>query len=831
MRRFMVALGLFWLALPALASVGLGEIEVRSFLNQPLDAEIRVDGASVGDPTLAIRVAPEEDYRRVGLTRGSVPPDLVITIDGAGASRVVRLSTQRPVREPYIGLLLEASWSGGRTLREYTLLLDPPVAFAPTRSAPPELSAAPPAAAVQAAPPVAGIAPVDRPRPGVYRVNRGDTLFGIVRGMGYAGVTDQQVMLAILDANPDGFIGQNINQMRADVTLTLPSEADAAQRSPVLAQQEVQRQAETWRARVAPAQGPPPAVALAPPDVPTVPPLPEERRPEPPAELATPSEEPPAATAPVVEVEPEVVIDEGTTGSEGIDDPVTGVSEEPVVAENMEGTGGVAEDRLEILAERASDLEVTPTQASTLILEEALLSQQAAMDALRDELVSLRSELSERDQLLSVVSTELAQLEERMQALRGQAPAAGAASLSDQPLHERILADPLLLIVVGTLLLLVLLLLLALFRRPRQREIITAQPADAGSMGIMNPAAEDIENAERSKIRSGVLAGATAGAAMASPSVGGGSEPAERASGAYGDPEASEDEISESMAEGRMGEEDVLADVELYLAYGMNDQAIGALEHAINQGHDSLLYRVRLLEAHGANDDADTVRQQAEVLRAELGPEDGEWLTRIVAVESLFSQPSDAVTAEGPKGPTAYAPSETGPVTTPVPAGSSPASPIDPGAIEFDTSDFDRLGATPTEETRGPESVPAADAKSGENLMQFNLDELESLPGAGETPPDTPAKEAGESPADLPPLVFTDKGESATGSEAGDAGPVSSSTDMDSSEVGMKLNLAEAFAEMGDREGALALLDEIGSTGTEEQLAKVAEIRSKLDRE
>jgi pilus assembly protein FimV len=828
-RRFMVALGLFWWALPALASVGLGEIEVRSFLNQPLDAEIRVEGASVGDPALAIRVAPEEDYQRVGLTRGAVPPDLVITIDGAGASRVVRLSTQRPVREPYIGLLLEASWSGGRTLREYTLLLDPPVAFAPTRSAPPVLSTAPPAATVSVTPPVAVVAPavtapVERPRPGAYRVNRGDTLYGIVRGMGYTGVTDQQVMLAILDANPDGFIGQNINQMRADVTLALPSEAEVSQRSPVLARQEVQRQTEAWRARAAPPQAPPPTVALAPPEDPPAPPPPEEIQPEPSAESAAPSEEPPVATAPVAEVEPEIPV----TEPEAVDEPVAAVPEEPVVAEALDSSEEILEDRLEILAERTSDLEAEPTAASAQILEEALLSQQAAMDALRDELVNLRTELADRDQLLSVVSTELARLEGRMQELQGQTPATGAATFGDQPLHQRILADPLLLIMAGTLVLLLLLLLWALFRRPREREIVETQPNVPGTMGATYSAAEDIEHVEPSKARSGALVGGTTGVAVAAASARAlGAE--EQVSATPGNLGAGEDEAPASVSPREGAEEDVLADVDLYLAYGMNDQAISALEHAINEGHDSLAYRVRLLEAHGANDNADAVRQKAEALRAELGPEDGDWLKRIAAVESLVSRPSDAGTAEGSEAPTASSPSESEPATTAIPEASSAASPKDPGVMEFDTSDFGELGATPAEEDGGPE--PSADAKSDENLMQFNLDELESFSGAGETPPDTPAKGAGEGPPDLPPLVFTDEAESATGSGAGGAGPVSSSTDLDSSEVGMKLSLAEAFAEMGDLEGALALLDEIGSAGTEEQLAKVAEIRSKLDRE
>jgi pilus assembly protein FimV len=816
----MVALGLFWVALPAMASVTLGEIEVRSSLNQPLDAEIRVDGSSAGAPGLTIRVAPEVDYRRVGLTRGAVPPDLVIAIDGTGASRVVRLSTQRPVREPYIGLLLEASWSGGRTLREYTLLLDPPLAFAPARSTAPVLSEAPPAA-VRAEPPVA-TAPAGRPRADVHRVNRGDTLFRIVQGMGYTGVTDQQVMLAILETNPDGFIDRNINQLRADVTLTLPTEAEVAQRNPVLARQEVQRQIEGWRARMAPA---PPTVALAPRETPAAPPPPEQVQPEPSAQPATPSEEPQAVTAPVVEVEPVVP----ATVPEGVDDSVAGVSEEPVVVESLEDSEPVPADRLEILADSALDLAAAPTPASARILEEALLSQQSAMDALRDEVVSLRTELGERDQLLSVVNTELARLEERMRGLQGQAPAAGAASFGDQPLHQRILAEPLLLIMAGALLLLLLLLLLALFRRP-QREVIQTHPNKADMMAAADPA-PGMDDAERSKVRSGVLAGVTTGAGMASASaIGSGS--AEQAYAAAGDPDTSEDDVPDSLPEDRAGEEDVLADVELYLAYGMNEQAISTLEHAINEGHDSLLYRVRLLEAHGANGDADAVRQQAGALRAELGPDDADWLSRIAAVESMVPQtsgagaPPDSGTTDAL--PAAFDSSEDSGLTwDPVPEGAALEAPEDPGELNLDSSESIQLESPPTEAGGG--SRQAIGETSEEGLLQFNLEELEMRPGWERDSADTPSQGTEESTSDLPPLVFTDAEEAYAG--LGPTGPerASPSTTEDFSEVGMKLNLAEAFAEMGDREGALALLNEIGSNGTEEQRAKLAEVRSKLD--
>jgi pilus assembly protein FimV len=308
-----------------------------------------------------------------------------------------------------------------------------------------------------------------------------------------------------------------------------------------------------------------------------------------------------------------------------------------------------------------------------------------------------------------------------------------------------------------------------------------------------------------------------------------GFQASEQVAGADGQSGAGGDPSSESLA--RVSEEDVLADVELYLAYGMNDQAISSLEHAINEGHDSLLYRVRLLEAHGANDDADTVRQQAEALRAELGPDDADWLSRIAAVEHMMSGTLGAATSQGSEGTatasTASDLSESDRAATSVPNGSLPEMPPGPGVTKPDTPEFGRLEATPTTADVGFDQ--ATGGTSDENLLQFDLEDLESPADSGKTSSEASAGGTDGGAADLPPLDLTAAG--APSAESGAQGPeqASPSTAEDASEVGMKLNLAEAFADMGDREGALALLNEVASAGTEAQAAKAEKIRSKLD--
>lgn len=126
MYKFLLLLLLSVWGAPAVATVTLGEIDVRSFLNQPLQAQISAQGSGLTDPGIEVGLASEEVYRRAGMVRGALPSDLSIQLEGAGTSRLVRLTTQQPVREPYLGLLLEARWSAGRIFREYTILLDPP---------------------------------------------------------------------------------------------------------------------------------------------------------------------------------------------------------------------------------------------------------------------------------------------------------------------------------------------------------------------------------------------------------------------------------------------------------------------------------------------------------------------------------------------------------------------------------------------------------------------------------------------------------------------------------------------------------------------------------
>ena len=109
-------------------ALGLGEIKLRSALEEPFDAEIELSDASSSVlKSLQVKLADPEDFSRVGIKPVAAIKLLdfkVVEKPGGGAA--VRITTQEPIHDPYLNFLVEANWGRGRALREYTVLLDPP---------------------------------------------------------------------------------------------------------------------------------------------------------------------------------------------------------------------------------------------------------------------------------------------------------------------------------------------------------------------------------------------------------------------------------------------------------------------------------------------------------------------------------------------------------------------------------------------------------------------------------------------------------------------------------------------------------------------------------
>tara|TARA_R110002111_G_scaffold99848_5_gene154700 strand:+ start:2757 stop:5756 length:3000 start_codon:yes stop_codon:yes gene_type:complete len=220
-------------------ALGLGEIELQSYLNEPMDAEIVLPQSQGVDPgDVFVNIAPERAYQRLGLQRnlflGKLRFDVATRSDG---NLVVNVSSREPLREPYLNFLLELTWPNGRLMREYAVLVDPPVyaeesGVSEQVRAPSTASSAQsrPASSVRNAESARRQARVEQSRSPGYQAGTfgptgaSDTLWTIAATVRPDNrLSMQQVMLALQDLNPNAFIDNNINRLKRGEVLRVPS--------------------------------------------------------------------------------------------------------------------------------------------------------------------------------------------------------------------------------------------------------------------------------------------------------------------------------------------------------------------------------------------------------------------------------------------------------------------------------------------------------------------------------------------------------------------------------------------------------------------------------
>lgn len=239
-------------------AAGLGQINVFSGLGQPLRAEIQVSATPQELQSLTARIGSAESFRAANLAYSSSASSVRVNVDPRGSRPVIRLSSVRPINDPFVELLVELNWSSGQIAREYTFLLDPVDLTAPK---PVAARVDPPLAApaMRTPPsPVAREAAQEAARttttPERYTVRRGDTLLNIAASTAPQGANLDQMLVALFRANPGAFDGANINRLRAGAILSVPS-ADRVQSVNVgEARREVLAQAsdfEAYRRRLA----------------------------------------------------------------------------------------------------------------------------------------------------------------------------------------------------------------------------------------------------------------------------------------------------------------------------------------------------------------------------------------------------------------------------------------------------------------------------------------------------------------------------------------------------------------------------------------------------
>jgi len=236
-------------------AAGLGRLTVLSALGQPLRAEIELTSVSTEEANgLVAKLANPDAFRAANIDFNPALLSLRFAVEQRSGRQIVRITSSQPMNEPFVDMLLELSWNSGRLVREYTFLLDPAelratqsAQVAPAAGANGTRQRAQPAAPQQAASPAPGsgaradgrpdraeraerparAAEADAPPAGAktlteYRTKPGDTLGKIAAQTKPVDVSLDLMLVALYRANPDAFLGNNMNRLKSGQILSIP---------------------------------------------------------------------------------------------------------------------------------------------------------------------------------------------------------------------------------------------------------------------------------------------------------------------------------------------------------------------------------------------------------------------------------------------------------------------------------------------------------------------------------------------------------------------------------------------------------------------------------
>ena len=251
-------------------ALALGRVNVLSALGEPLRAEIDVPEITAEEAaSLRTSVASPDAFRAAGLEYNTALSNVQISLQrrSSGAA-FLRVSSDRIINEPFVDLILEASWSSGRIVRDYTMLFDPAnlrtaQAPAPSVTVPAASAMTSPVAPRAATPtnvsPLASVVPAARParsdkdkstdqpvqavpKDGIT-VKSGDTAAALAARYKPSGVSLDQMLVSMLRASPDAFVAGNVNRLKSGAVIdmqtatgTAPSTLEAEARQTIVAQ-------------------------------------------------------------------------------------------------------------------------------------------------------------------------------------------------------------------------------------------------------------------------------------------------------------------------------------------------------------------------------------------------------------------------------------------------------------------------------------------------------------------------------------------------------------------------------------------------------------------
>ncbi|PPE67756.1 FimV/HubP family polar landmark protein [Caldimonas caldifontis] len=820
-----------FLAAGQAAALGLGRLTVQSALGETLRAEIDVTSLTPEESAnLTARVAPPDAYRAAGVEYNAVLTGTRVTLERRPDGRpYLRVVSDRAVQEPFVDVILELSWTSGRLVREYTLLLDPPTrrAAAPAPGTAPILSApapspAPaqesrPAATARPSAPAPAATPAPAPRADAvqtdeYQVRRGDTLYGIAARVQRPGASLDQMLVALYQANPQAFIGENMNRLRAGAVLSVPGAEQAQSVSPGEARQIIQAQSadfNAFRQRLASAAQQTAA------DEPS-------RQASGRVEAAVEDRRPAGDAAP-----------DRLTLSKGAVAAAPGASAEDRIAQErqrQEAASRVAElsrnvEELKRIAPEGTPAAAAPAPAAapspapavtvpvSPVPTPAPQPQAVAQAPAADTPASAASEPVAAAEAAASAAEAPASEPAVAEAPPAPAPAPRPAPVPVAPepsLIDDLLANPLVLPLAGGLV--ALLVGLGVYRlRSRTKK-------DSGETSFLE-----------SRLQPDSFFGASGGQRVDT----------KDASGA---PSSLSYSLSQLDA---IGDVDPVAEADVYLAYGRDLQAEEILKEAMRANPDRLAIRTKLLEVYAKRRDSKGFELLATQLYGLTAGQGEDWaraqeLGRQIDPDNALYQPggAPAESAKLPQGgyeplgastmpqsvmPTPSKFSDVPPARGDVDLDLDLPIPDEPPARAFDTEATKPLAAAPAFSASSP---APAEPDAG---MSFELPDLPAV----EAPAEAVRAEGPSSRSmdfDLGDISL-DLGSTAPGQGA--ASDDLASLDLgEAGETGdpmeRKLELAEEFRQIGDREGARELLQEVVSKSSGALKAKAQSMLAEL---
>lgn len=219
--------------------LGMGEVSFQSALGEPLQAKIDLlleDSNAYSLENIRVRQIGPAEAGKMGFDLAESYYGIRFKPVQEGKQFVIELTTNQPVNEPYLNILVEVRWPQGTAYREYTMLLDPPMAPVVKAASSGQSVPSPLQTSSRQAQPVPAAGSARGPAAGDYAVVSGDSLYSIARRTESRGDESVALMMDwIFDNNPQAFIAGDRNRLMAGATLTLPSRAQVMAASSAVA--------------------------------------------------------------------------------------------------------------------------------------------------------------------------------------------------------------------------------------------------------------------------------------------------------------------------------------------------------------------------------------------------------------------------------------------------------------------------------------------------------------------------------------------------------------------------------------------------------------------